>query len=124
MTPEYESERPLTLVLPNGLYASLEEAQLVEYARMKFVLSHDKKNTVMARLFGPITESSPLKTLWRVIMVAEKPGDLLGHNDIFLNLNQPCAIANTDWIKSGKVMWEGMVRESGEVRADGRASRK
>ena len=112
-TPQYESERPLTMLLPNGLYAALGEARLVDYARMKFVLSKEKTNTVAAKLFGPVTESSPFETPWRVIMVAEKPGDLLEHNDIFLNLNPPCAIGNTDWIKPGKVMREVTLSTAG-----------
>jgi alpha-glucosidase len=105
-TAEYESERPLTLILPNGLFASIGEAALVNYSRMKFILSPCKKNTVLSKLFGPVTESSPLQTPWRVIMVAEKPGDLLENNDIFLNLNPPCEIKNTDWIRPGKVIRE------------------
>jgi alpha-glucosidase len=112
-TPEYESERPLTLVLPNGLFVSIGEAQLVDYSRMKFVLSPEKKNTVAARLFGPVTESSPFRTPWRVIMVAHTPGELLEHNDIYLNLNPPCAIMNTNWIKPGKVMREVTLSTAG-----------
>jgi len=112
-TPEYESERPLTMLLANGLYVSIGEARLVDYARMKFVLSKEKKNTIVTRLFGPVTESSPFETPWRVIMVAEKPGDLLEHNDIFLNLNPPCAIGNTGWIKPGKVMREVTLSTAG-----------
>jgi alpha-glucosidase len=112
-TPEYESERPLTMLLPNGLYVSIGEARLVDYARMKVVLSKEKKNTVLAKLFGPVTESSPFETPWRVIMVGEKPGDLLEHNDIFLNLNPPCAIGNTGWIKPGKVMREVTLSTAG-----------
>ena len=112
-TPQYESERPLTMLLPNGLYAALGEARLVDYARMKFVLSKTKTNTVAAKLFGPVTESSPFETPWRVILVAEKPGDLLEHNDIFLNLNPPCAIGNTGWIKPGKVMREVTLSTAG-----------
>jgi alpha-glucosidase len=112
-TPEYESERPLTMLLPNGLYASIGEARLVDYSRMKFVLSQVKKNAVLAKLFGPVTESSPFETPWRVIMVAEKPGDLLEHNDIYLNLNPPCAIINTGWIKPGKVMREVTLSTAG-----------
>jgi len=105
-TPDYESERPLTLVLPNGLFAAIGEAQLVDYSRMKFVLSPEKTNTVGVRLFGPVTESSPFDTPWRVVMVAERPGDLIENNDIFLNLNPPCEIEDTRWIKPGKVMRE------------------
>lgn len=112
-TDEYECERPLTLQLANGIYAALGEARLLDYSRMKFVLSPDKKNTVVSRLFGSVTESSPVQTPWRVIMVADKPGDLLQNNDLFLNLNPPCAIADTRWIKPGKVMREVTLSTSG-----------
>jgi len=112
-TPEYESERPLTLLLPNGLYAVIGEARLVDYARMKLILSPEKKRTLAAKLFGPVTESSPFTTPWRVIMVAETPGALLEQSDIFLNLNEPCAIRNTAWIKPGKVMREVTLSTAG-----------
>lgn len=114
-TDAYESERPLTLVLANGLYAAVGEAQLVNYSRMKFILAPDKKNTVLSKLFGPVTESSPLQTPWRVIMVAEKPGDLIENNDIFLNLNAPCALADPSWIKPGKVMREVTLSTTGAL---------
>jgi alpha-glucosidase len=112
-TPEYESERPLTLKLTNGLYVSLAEARLVDYARMKFVLSREKKNTIAARLFGPVTESSPFQSPWRIIMVAENPGQLLEDNDIFLNLNSPCEIQDAGWIKPGKIMREVTLSTAG-----------
>jgi alpha-glucosidase len=46
----------------------------------------------------------PLTTPWRVVMIAESPGKLLENNDILLNLNDPCAIDDTSWIKPGKVL--------------------
>jgi alpha-glucosidase len=67
----------------------------------------------MAKLFGPVTESSPLQSPWRVIMVAERPADLIEHNDIFLNLNPPCQIADPSWIKPGKVMREVTLSTAG-----------
>jgi alpha-glucosidase len=112
-TPEYESERPLTLALANGLFVSLAEARLVDYARMKFVLSRDKQNTIAVKLFGPVTESSPFQTPWRVIMVAETPGTLLEGNDIFLNLNPPCEIEDVGWIKPGKIIREVTLSTAG-----------
>ncbi len=114
-TPEYQSERPLTLLLPNGLFAAVGEARLVDYARMKLALSPAKPYTIVTRLFGPVTESSPFTTPWRVIMVAESPGDLLEQNDIFLNLNPPCAIARTEWIRPGKVMREVTLSTTGAL---------
>ena len=35
---------------------------------------------------------------------AEKPGDLLEHNYLILNLNPPLALKDTAWIKPGKAM--------------------
>jgi len=110
-TPEYESERPLTLVLPNGLYAAIGEARLTNYSRMKFILP--KPGTIRARLFGPVTESSPFTTPWRVIMVADRAGALIENNDIFLNLNPPCVIDDTRWIKPGKVLREVTLSNAG-----------
>jgi alpha-glucosidase len=112
-TQDYECERPLTMVLPNGLFVSIGEARLVDYSRMKFVLSREKKNTVVARLFGPVTESSPFQTPWRVIMVAERAGDLIEHNDLFLDLNDPSEIKNAGWIRPGKVIREVTLSTAG-----------
>lgn len=112
-THEYESERPLTLELPDGTFAAIGEAGLVDHARMKFVLAPDEPNTIRTRLFGPVTATSPYATPWRVIMVADTPGELLERNDIFLNLNDPCAIHDTRWIRPGKIMREVTLSTAG-----------
>lgn len=99
-----ESERPLTLQLGNGLYACLAEAQMTDYARTKFKLSDTKPNTIVTSMYTPADLISPVPTPWRVIMVAEKPGDLIENNAIILNLNQPSKIKDVSWIKPGKIM--------------------
>ncbi len=101
-----ESDRPLLLTLPDGLYACLAEAQVVDYVRTKFKLSADKAGTIVSAMYGPVEDIAPYATPWRVIMCADKPGDILQHNDLLLNLNPPCRIADTSWIKPGKVMRE------------------
>ncbi|HLO36902.1 MAG TPA: glycoside hydrolase family 97 N-terminal domain-containing protein, partial [Lacibacter sp.] len=99
-----ESERPLTLELPNGLFACLAEAQMVDYARTKFKLSNEKPNTIVTSMYTPADLISPFATPWRVIMVGETAGELVEHNDLILNLNQPSKIADQSWIKPGKIM--------------------
>ncbi|MBX3254075.1 MAG: glycoside hydrolase family 97 N-terminal domain-containing protein [Chitinophagaceae bacterium] len=101
-----ESERPLTLELPNGLYVCLGEAGLVNYSRTKFKLHAGSPNAILCSMYDAVDEIAPFSSPWRVIMVAEQPGDLLVNNDIILNLNPPCAIKNAEWIKPGKVMRE------------------
>lgn len=99
-----ESERPLTLQLPNGWYACLAEADMTNYARTKFKLSQDKPGTILTSMYTPADLISPFGTPWRVIMVAQQPGQLIEHNYIIQNLNPPVKINNTSWIKPGKIM--------------------
>jgi hypothetical protein len=99
-----ESERPLTLQLPNGLYACLAEAGLTDYARTKFKLSTTKKSTIVTSMYTPADLISPFVTPWRVTMVAAKAGDLIENNHIMLNLNEPSKIKDLSWIRPGKIM--------------------
>lgn len=99
-----ESDRPLLLTVPGGLYVCLAEAGVVDYVRTKFRLS--EKNTIASAMYGPVEDIAPYSTPWRVIMCAGKPGEILEHNDILLNLNPPCRIKDTSWIKPGKAMRE------------------
>ena len=101
-----ESDRPLLLTLAGGGYVCLAEAQVVDYVRTKFNVSSTKKNTIISAMYGPVEDIAPYSTPWRVIMCADKPGEILEHNDILLNLNPPCRIKDTSWIKPGKVMRE------------------
>ena len=80
------AERPLTLKLENGLYACLAEAEMVDYSRTDFRLSTDKPDTIVTSMYSSVDRITPFATPWRVIMVAEKCGDLLENNDILLNL--------------------------------------
>jgi alpha-glucosidase len=99
-------ERPLTLRVHDALYAAIAEAALVDYARMKLCLSPTRPLTVLSQLSSDVQAALPLTTPWRVIMIAHSPGELLENNEILLNLNAPCAIDDTTWIKPGKVIRE------------------
>ncbi len=100
------AERPLVIRENNGLYVALGEAELVNYARMRFLPSTDKKNTLISSLDGDVTLPVPGYTPWRFIMAGEKAGELVEHNYLLLNLNKPCALKNVSWIKPGKVIRE------------------
>jgi alpha-glucosidase len=108
-----ECERPLVLQLSNGLYACLYEAEMVNYSRTKFVLNPQKANTISCSMYDRVDLTTPFGTPWRVVMVAERPGQLLENNDLLLNLNPPCEITNTSWIKPGKIMRETTLSAKG-----------
>lgn len=99
-------ERPLVIRVADGTYAALAEADLVDYARTKFTPLEGRPHSLVTELGGPVTAELPLRTPWRVVMLAESVGKLLENNDLLLNLNDPCAIADTSWIKPGKVIRE------------------
>ena len=72
-----QSERPLTLELPNGLHVALLEAGMVDYSRTKFKLSPDKPDTLVTALHDPADLVSPFATPWRGIMIGRSPGKLV-----------------------------------------------
>lgn len=100
-------ERPVTLRVADDLWVALGEAAQVDFPRGKFRLSETKPNTLVTALNDNATDLvTPAATPWRVIMAANRPGELLEHNDIFLNLNDASQIADESWIRPGKIMRE------------------
>ncbi len=97
-------ERPLTMKVRDNLYLSVLEAGLVDYARMKLQQHPSLPYTLTAQLGSPVAVKTPYEIPWRVVMIAETPGQLLEHNYLVLNLNKPCAIEDTSWIVPGKMM--------------------
>lgn len=101
---EGQSERPLTMKLSNGLTVALAEAQMTNYARMKFSLNATKPNTLQATIYSSVDVIPAYSTPWRVIMAADKATDLIANNNIILNLNPESQLKDVSWIKPGKVI--------------------
>ncbi len=108
-----DEERPVTVRVRDDLYVAVAEAGLVDYARMKLARVSETPHTLVSRLSSDVTSCLPLTTPWRVLMVASSPGGLLENNDILLNLNEPCALADTSWIQPGKVIREVTLTTAG-----------
>jgi alpha-glucosidase len=111
-------ERPLTLEYANGVFASLAEAANQNYPRMLLSPLPGVSGALVSALGGTTANTDEFKqrhdptvklragdsTPWRTLVVGDKPGDLLERNYLMLNLNPPCALADTSWIKPGKAM--------------------
>jgi alpha-glucosidase len=119
-------ERPLTVEIDEGLFVSVAEARLVDYARMrlsvegvppsnagKMPATRYRPLTLVSSLYGEVQASAPMTTPWRVIMLGRTPGELLENNYLLLNLNEPCAIEDTSWIRPGKVIREVTLTTAG-----------
>lgn len=106
-------ERALTLELPNGLWTALTDADVDDWCLTKFKSSKEKRNTLKSVMYSPVDIVTYYATPWKVIMAAEKPGDLIENNFLIENLNPPCEIKDFSWIKPGKIMRAGISTEAG-----------
>ncbi|MBN2514208.1 MAG: glycoside hydrolase family 97 catalytic domain-containing protein [Sedimentisphaerales bacterium] len=111
-------ERPLTLEYAQGYWASLAEAANTDYPRMLLsplegvpaalvsALGGNTSNTARPnqRHDSTVTLKAGQATPWRMLIAGKRPGDLLERNYLMLNLNPPCVLRDTSWIKPGKVM--------------------
>ena len=105
----------LQLKTDDGLYINIHEAACVNYATMH--LNLDDKNMVFTSWLTPDGQGmkgyiqTPFNTPWRTVMVSDDARDILASN-LILNLNEPCKIEDTSWIKPVKycgVWWEMIV---------------
>ena len=102
----------LQMKTADGLYINIHEAALVDYSCMH--LNLDDKNLVFESWLTPDAKGdkgylqAPCTSPWRTIMVSDDARDLLSSN-LILNLNEPCKLEDTSWIKPVKyvgVWWE------------------
>ena len=102
----------LQMKTDEGLYINLHEAALVNYSCMH--LNLDDKNMVFESWLTPDADGfkgrlqTPCHSPWRTVMVSDDARDILSSH-LILNLNEPCKIEDTSWIKPVKYMgvwWE------------------
>ncbi len=102
----------LQLKTDDGIYINLHEAALVDYPCMH--LNLDDKNMVFESWLTPDAQGNkgymqtPCHTPWRTIMIVDDARKILASR-LILNLNEPCKIEDTSWIKPVKYMgvwWE------------------
>ncbi|MDR1763170.1 MAG: glycoside hydrolase family 97 protein [Dysgonamonadaceae bacterium] len=105
----------LMMKTDDGLYINLHEAALIDYACMH--LNLDDKNFIFESWLTPDAKGNkgylqaPCTSPWRTVIVSDDARDILASN-ITLNLNEPCKITDTSWIKPTKyigVWWEMIV---------------
>jgi alpha-glucosidase len=111
---------PMLIELNKSSYAAITEANINNYPGF-YLGKSIGLTTKLAPLPGETEDgvkvrfSDTLLTPWRVVMLAEKPGDLIT-SEIIQNLNEPCAIEDPSWIKPGISAWDHWW--SGEVKMD------
>ena len=94
---------PLTLECAGGGYLALHEADLTDYAKMSL---YPDGTTLRCHLTPwstgvKVYARTPFRTPWRTMIVADTPGGLVTSR-LMLNLNEPCRIEDTSWIRPAK----------------------
>lgn len=115
ITTEMITGLPLTAEVEDDLYVAITEAALVDYAGMYLTNTNNKEAHLLRSLLSPrqghdregekVQFKGAHTTPWRVIMIGDSPGDLV-ESEIVQNLNEPCAIEETDWIRPGISAWD------------------
>lgn len=102
----------------DGLYINIHEAALVDYSCMHLEL--DDQNMVFESFLTPDAQGkkgyllAPCTSPWRTVIVSDQAADIL-QSTLTLNLNEPCKIEDTSWIKPVKYMgvwWEMITGKS------------
>lgn len=108
----------LLMKTADGLYINLHEAALIDYSCMH--LNLDDKNMVFESWLTPDAKGdkgymqTPCQSPWRTIVASDDARDILASR-MTLNLNEPCKIEDTSWIKPVKYIgiWWDMITGKG-----------
>lgn len=113
---------PLLVKVDHTCYVAITDASLFDWSGM--YITGDKPGEtgdhVIRTVFSPIPDASywggyekpivhmvvPATSPWRVLMMHERPEKLL-ESEILMNLSKPSVLDNTEWIRPGKVVWDG-----------------
>ena len=105
-------QTPMLMKTADPVYVNIHEAALDGYPAM--LLDVDTDNNSMSahlvpdRLGVSAYLQMPFNTPWRTLIVSDDARDILS-SQLVLNLNEPCKIEDTSWIKPMKFMgvwWE------------------
>ena len=108
----------LMMKTDDGLYINLHEAALIDYACMH--LNLDDEKMIFESWLTPDAKGdkgymqTPCNTPWRTVIVSDDARNILASR-ITLNLNEPCKLTDTSWIKPTKYIgvWWDMITGKG-----------
>jgi alpha-glucosidase len=104
---------PFLMQYDANCWVAITEALINDYAAF-YIGTNGNPNQLTTKLVPvPGEQESGVKvrfddeiyTPWRVLMIGETPGTLI-ESEIIQNLNEPCAIKDSSWIKPGMSAWD------------------
>jgi alpha-glucosidase len=123
MTDKTIAGMPFLMEYGNNCWVAITEAKIDNYAA--FYLGTNGTPGQLTTKLVPVPGeqetgvkvrfSDEVYTPWRVLMIGETPGRLI-ESEIIQNLNDPCVIKDSSWIKPGMSAWDHWW--SGEVKME------
>ncbi len=114
ISPRKLIDLPILLELDEGPAVAITEARLRDWAGLYLRAAGGDTPALESRLSPlpgesevggvKVRTSTPCRSPWRVVWLAERAGDLI-ESDLLLCLNNSCAIEDTSWIRAGKTTW-------------------
>lgn len=98
------SEGAVTVDVGGGRFVSLTDADRADFSVASWCNKKESPGTVVAALHSPASGTLPFKTAWQAMVIGETAGKLVENRFLVENLNPPCAIADTSWIRPGKAI--------------------
>jgi hypothetical protein len=115
---KYVVQSPLMMKTADKIYLNIFEAAVVNYPVMHLDLVPNEfklKSRLVPNAIGDKAYlQAPCVSPWRTIMISDDARDIVG-SKMILNLNEPCKIEDTSWIKPMKyvgIWWEMHVGKS------------
>ena len=104
---------PVALEVNDSLYMAIMDANLTDYSTMNF----DHEGTTLKADLVPWQNGDKVRvgdtrvSPWRAVIIGRKAADIL-LSRLALNLNEPCKIADTSWLKPSMWAFGGACRNS------------
>lgn len=106
-----KAHTPVTIRTDTGVHLAVHEAALVDYAAFAFDPDGDGGFRTTLRPWSDgvaVRTSRPFHTPWRTVQIADDANGLVD-SSLILNLNEPNALGDVSWIRTGKyagIWWE------------------
>lgn len=118
ITKKYAIQSPLMMKTADGVYLNIFEAAVVNYPVMQLdvdIQNYKLKSSLAPNALGDKAYlQTPFVSPWRTIMISDDARDIVS-SKMILNLNEPCKLYDTSWIKPMKyvgIWWEMHIGKS------------
>jgi len=95
------SEGAVTVDAGGGRFVGLTDADRAGFSEGAWERDKVNPHTIIGTLRSSAEGDLPFHTSWEALIVGRAPAQLYEHRHLVENLNPPCALADTSWIRAG-----------------------